>query len=83
MHRDLRGAGPILPGRAAGGRDRGPPRTIGPVSRRRAPPSATGRPSAATEEDVVDTFVGWVEGRGLTLYPAQEEALLEMAPAPT
>ncbi len=27
---------------------------------------------------VVDAFVGWVESRGLTLYEAQEEALLEI-----
>src|SRR5829696_5389192 len=27
---------------------------------------------------VFDAFVGWCAGRGLTLYPAQEEALIEV-----
>ncbi|MGM0819556.1 MAG: DEAD/DEAH box helicase [Actinomycetota bacterium] len=27
---------------------------------------------------LLDAFVSWVEGQGLTLYPAQEEALLEL-----
>ena len=31
-----------------------------------------------TDEDVVyEAISQWVEGRGLTLYPAQDEAILE------
>jgi superfamily II DNA/RNA helicase len=29
-------------------------------------------------EDLLDAFTAWVDGRGLTLYPAQEEAVLEV-----
>ncbi len=36
------------------------------------------RPGAGPDE-VVDAFTAWVDDRGLTLYPAQEEALLEVA----
>ena len=35
-------------------------------------------PDAAGPDDVLDTFLGWATERGLTLYPAQEEALLEI-----
>jgi superfamily II RNA helicase len=30
------------------------------------------------EDEVLTTFVGWAEDQGLSLYPAQEEALLEI-----
>ncbi|HYI61082.1 MAG TPA: DUF3516 domain-containing protein [Acidimicrobiales bacterium] len=36
-------------------------------------------PASGSPEDVVDAFLGWVEDRGLVLYPHQEEALLEVA----
>ncbi len=29
-------------------------------------------------DEILTRFVGWVEGRGLELYPAQEEAMLEL-----
>ena len=32
----------------------------------------------ATSDEVLDYFLGWVKSRELTLYPAQEEALLEV-----
>jgi superfamily II RNA helicase len=35
-------------------------------------------PPRADADAVYETFVAWVEGRGLTLYPAQEEALIEV-----
>jgi superfamily II RNA helicase len=35
----------------------------------------TGAPSA---DDILTRFVGWVEANGLSLYPAQEEAILEL-----
>jgi superfamily II RNA helicase len=41
-------------------------------------------PSSLSDQDgslpdaVYDAFVGWAEGRGLTLYPAQDEAVLEI-----
>ncbi|MCU1496235.1 MAG: hypothetical protein JWM47_188 [Acidimicrobiales bacterium] len=35
-------------------------------------------PAGADPEDIIDAFMGWVADRGLTLYPAQEEALLEI-----
>lgn len=35
-------------------------------------------PVGGDEDAVIDAFTGWVEDRGLTLYPAQEEALLEV-----
>ena len=53
-------------------------------------PSATARPEAplfarlppadaSTPEAILDAFLGWVESAGITLYPAQEQALLELA----
>ncbi|HEX2576472.1 MAG TPA: DEAD/DEAH box helicase, partial [Aquihabitans sp.] len=36
-------------------------------------------PTPADPDLAVDAFVGWVADRGLALYPAQEEALLELA----
>jgi superfamily II RNA helicase len=33
---------------------------------------------ALSADDVLDRFVGWVTGQALELYPAQEEALLEL-----
>jgi superfamily II RNA helicase len=38
------------------------------------PPTA----SVADPDAVFDAFVGWAAGRGLELYPAQEEALIEI-----
>ncbi|WP_419146292.1 DEAD/DEAH box helicase [Iamia majanohamensis] len=35
-------------------------------------------PPAGDPEAVIDAVVAWVEGRGMALYPAQEEALLEV-----
>ncbi|MFP5256335.1 MAG: DEAD/DEAH box helicase [Acidimicrobiia bacterium] len=35
-------------------------------------------PAAPDPDAVLDTFVGWAAERGLTLYPAQEEALIEV-----
>jgi len=37
----------------------------------------TGAPPL-TDEEVLDRFVGWVAGSGLSLYPAQEEAILAL-----
>jgi len=34
--------------------------------------------TALTDEEVLDRFVGWVSSTGLSLYPAQEEALLAL-----
>jgi superfamily II RNA helicase len=34
--------------------------------------------SEAESDDVLDRFVGWVAASGLSLYPAQEEAILEL-----
>ena len=36
-------------------------------------------PSDLHDEAVFDAFVAWADSRGLTLYPAQEEAVLEIA----
>ena len=33
----------------------------------------------ASAEDLVETFTAWAEARGITLYPAQEDAVLELA----
>jgi superfamily II RNA helicase len=33
---------------------------------------------ACTPDALLDAFLGWVTDRGLTLYPAQEEAILEL-----
>ena len=35
-------------------------------------------PADPDPDAVYDAFVGWAAGRGLTLYPAQEEALIEV-----
>jgi superfamily II RNA helicase len=35
-------------------------------------------PSSGDPDDVIDAFTGWVDEQGLELYPAQEEALLEV-----
>src|SRR5215211_6140718 len=35
-------------------------------------------PEQPTPDSVFDAFVGWCGDRGLTLYPAQEEALIEV-----
>lgn len=35
-------------------------------------------PTTGDPEAIIDAFTGWVADRGLTLYPAQEEALLEI-----
>ena len=35
-------------------------------------------PAGAGPDDLLDVFVGWSADRGLDLYPAQEEAILEL-----
>ncbi|HET9118449.1 MAG TPA: DUF3516 domain-containing protein [Pseudonocardiaceae bacterium] len=35
-------------------------------------------PSGSGPDELFDTFASWVSGQGLTLYPAQEEALIEL-----
>ncbi|MGH9043032.1 MAG: DEAD/DEAH box helicase, partial [Acidimicrobiia bacterium] len=35
-------------------------------------------PASDTPDELLDAFVTWVESRGLELYPAQEEALIEV-----
>ncbi|CAN5509082.1 DEAD/DEAH box helicase [soil metagenome] len=35
-------------------------------------------PSSADPDEIIDAFMGWVADRGLSLYPAQEESLLEI-----
>ncbi|MBC6460946.1 DEAD/DEAH box helicase [Actinomadura sp. HBU206391] len=35
-------------------------------------------PAAADPDNLFEAFAGWVEERGITLYPAQEEALIEV-----
>ncbi|MGH8992238.1 MAG: DEAD/DEAH box helicase, partial [Acidimicrobiia bacterium] len=35
-------------------------------------------PATDTPDELFDAFVAWVESRGLELYPAQEEALIEV-----
>ena len=37
-----------------------------------------GRDGTADPDDVLDAFTAWATARGLTLYPAQEEAVLEI-----
>ncbi len=39
---------------------------------------ATLNPQTATDDDVLDAFLEWTLDRGLELYPAQEEAALEL-----
>ncbi|MGI8937474.1 MAG: DEAD/DEAH box helicase, partial [Iamia sp.] len=43
-----------------------------------APPTLSGPLPDDDPDAVMDSFMAWVEARGLTLYPAQEEALLEI-----
>ena len=44
-------------------------------------PQSLGDRVAAAEgvDEAVDAFLGWIDDRGLTLYPHQEESLLEIA----
>ncbi|CAN5630675.1 hypothetical protein BH10ACT3_BH10ACT3_18650 [soil metagenome] len=35
-------------------------------------------PTQPDPDAVMDAFIGWVEASGLTMYPHQEEALLEI-----
>ena len=37
-----------------------------------------GIPAGAEADAVYDAFVAWAEGRGLSLYPAQDEAIIEL-----
>ena len=39
---------------------------------------ANGHRSDISSEDVLEQFMAWAEARGTTLYPAQEEAILEL-----
>ncbi|GAB2750665.1 DEAD/DEAH box helicase [Sinomonas soli] len=43
-------------------------------------PAPSSRPDSGQSmpDEVYDAFVGWAEARGLSLYPAQEEAVLEI-----
>ena len=45
-----------------------------------SPPANLGDrvPATADPDLIIDAFIGWVADRGLALYPAQEEALLEI-----
>jgi superfamily II RNA helicase len=68
---------PIAPAAAAPETDRPEPAGL-PAGR----PSLAARLPAggsAEPEEVLDRFLGWVTDLGLALYPAQEEALLEIA----
>ena len=53
------------------------PSTTGP-SLGRALDRLTSRPSAPGPDDVFGAFVDWTAEQGITLYPAQEEALIEV-----
>jgi superfamily II RNA helicase len=35
-------------------------------------------PGSSGPDELLDTFIDWVSGQGLTLYPAQEDALIEI-----
>ena len=35
-------------------------------------------PPGVTQDELLDRFLAYVDGLGLTLYPAQEEAILEL-----
>ena len=56
------------------------PRYSVPMSERTAPRLGDLVPAGGTEDPdrILDLFLGWVEGIGFDLYPAQEEALLEL-----
>ena len=54
------------------GEPAGTKREVAPLADR-VPPSGT-----ADADEILDLFLGWVAETGLTLYPAQEEALLEL-----
>lgn len=44
-----------------------------------APPTAPfENPPTADPDELLELFVGWVEGKGIELYDAQEEAILEL-----
>ncbi|GGC88743.1 helicase [Tersicoccus solisilvae] len=51
------------------------PAPLRPIDQRTAEPDAAGVP---TPEQVYDAFTGWCSGRGIELYPAQDEAVLEL-----
>ena len=38
--------------------------------------------SAPASEDILEAFMEWAQSRGTTLYPAQEEAILELLQKP-
>lgn len=40
--------------------------------------SSNGIPEEVSSEEVLEQFMEWAEARGTTLYPAQEEAILEL-----
>ncbi|MCQ2053920.1 MAG: DUF3516 domain-containing protein [Fibrobacter sp.] len=40
--------------------------------------NSSNSPSEISPEDVLEQFMAWAEARGTTLYPAQEEAILEL-----
>ncbi|MGY3566900.1 DEAD/DEAH box helicase [Sinomonas sp. RB5] len=41
-------------------------------------PSSPSDSRGSLQDEVYDAFVGWAEARGLSLYPAQDEAVLEI-----
>lgn len=41
-------------------------------------PGSGNSPSEVSSEEVLEQFMEWAEARGTTLYPAQEEAILEL-----
>lgn len=42
------------------------------------PPTLTDAVTGAAPDAVYDAFVAWAEGRGIRLYPAQDEAVIEL-----
>ncbi|GAB4098864.1 DEAD/DEAH box helicase [Sinomonas halotolerans] len=52
--------------------------TLVPSSASRPAVGPAGGSAPSLPDEVYDAFVGWAAGRGLSLYPAQEEAVLEL-----
>src|SRR5215218_6528987 len=82
----VRGPAGVRPGPAQASLGGGAAMTPSPVPAPSRPPllsrlpAATGPaaagPAAATDDQVLDAFLGHVAERGLDLYPAQEEAIV-------
>lgn len=43
-----------------------------------SPQSANSQPTDVSSEALLESFLAWAESKGTTLYPAQEEAILEL-----